>query len=83
MNDIQRMFKIKNNESMFYVKDALNGNKAEYLQRMFPDLRITSYHCEKKLAKIPENISCPYKDHGDHCAYKKCLALCQNYVAMK
>ena len=80
MNDIQRTCNI--NESMFYVKDALNGRKIEYLHRMFPYLRITSYHCEK-LAKIPKNISCPYKDHGDHCAYKKCLALCQDYVANK
>ena len=80
MNDIQRTCNI--NESMFYVKDALNGRKIEYLHRMFPYLRITSYHCEK-LAKIPKNISCPYKDHGDHCAYKTCLTLCQNYVATK
>ena len=80
MNDIHRI--CENNNAIFYVKDALDGRKKEYLRGMFPDLKITSYNCVK-LMNIPTNISCPYKDHGDRCAYKKCLALCQDYVANK
>jgi hypothetical protein len=64
-------------EALFYIKDSDDGRKEKLIKSLFPDLRICTYKCDK-LKAIPKNITCIYREHGSHCAYKRCLALCQN-----
>ena len=65
---------VTNNNAIFYTLD----DKFDVLQKNFPTLRLIRYNI-KDLPEIPYNISCPYKDHGKHCAFKNCIAMCTNY----
>lgn len=68
--------------ALYYVKDQINGKKINTLKHFFPNLRIVNYN-SKNLLHIPNNIKCPYYNHGDFCAYKKCLRLCVHYLSCK
>lgn len=67
--------------SLFYVNDELGGKKIYTVKKIFPNLRILNYNCSNINGKIPENISCPRYNHGECCAYKKCLKLCVHYLS--
>lgn len=66
--------------SIFYVLDNKSGSKIKTLRQHFPKLRLQAY-CKNviELPQIPANISCPWSDHGKHCAYKNCLSMCVDY----
>ena len=83
MKDIRDRFDIQN--TMFYVKDQVNGQKFTQLHLHFPELRMTTYSTSSLInpLDVPDNIHCPYRDHGPYCAYRKCLQLCVYYVSYK
>lgn len=66
--------------SVFYVLDKVDGTKMKTLERYFPELNFVQY--SKSIAELPkvgENITCLWREHGLHCAYKQCLAMCIDY----
>jgi hypothetical protein len=69
-----------NKEATFFILDSPNGSKKKTLQRYFPNLKLINYNKTiDTLLPVPSNISCPFRDHGDHCAYKQCLSMCVDY----
>ena len=73
-NNIYQNFTIEN--AVFYVRDQ----KVKLMKELFREFRIIGYSAEK-LNTIPRNITCPFRCHGKHCAFKKCLLLCQHYLS--
>ena len=70
------------NDALFYVNDHVNGKKINTLNKYLPNFRIVNYNLnEPSQLNIPDNIFCPYYNHGDYCAYKKCLKLCVQYLS--
>lgn len=67
--------------ALFYVNDQINGEKIDTLKKNFPNLRLVNYIYSDKGLEIPENITCPRYNHGEFCAYKKCLKLCVHYLS--
>jgi len=66
----------------FYVLGIDDCTKTTTLQRYFPDMRLICYSKQSELAKVPSNITCPWREHGEHCAYKNCLAMCIDYCKL-
>ena len=64
--NIERML---SKNSIYYVKDAVDGQKIRTLKECFPSLRIVNYS-PTKLQSIPTNTTCPWRNHGSNCAYK-------------
>jgi hypothetical protein len=65
----------------FYVLDTINGSKIKVLQRHFPSFRFVNYgKTIGQLIQTPPNICCSWKEHGEHCAYKQCLAMAIDYL---
>ena len=62
-------------EAIIYVADVEHGTKMKTLKKNFPNWRFISFNKTiPQLPKVPSNISCPWRDHGSHCAY---LFVCQ------
>ena len=78
--DICDRFDIRN--TMFYVKDQIDGQKFTTLHLLFPELNMTTYSISTD-SVVPDNIICPYREHGPYCAYRKCLKLCVDFVSCK
>ena len=70
--------------SLYYVKDRIDGQKIKTLKYYFPGLRIVNYSVSSNdLTTVSNNITCPWRDHGQYCAYIKCLQLCVHYLSCK
>jgi len=73
---ILKTFKVDFDHSTFYsFKD-----KMPTIKRYFPAMRLIAY--SKNLTQLripPENITCPWREHGKHCSYKQCLSLFVDY----
>lgn len=60
--------------------NSIEGAKIKTLQQHFPGVRFIEYSkSADELPKVPDNISCPYRNHGKHCAYKHCLCMFVDY----
>ena len=68
------------NISLFYVIDSPTGSKINTIKKYFPMIRVTNYSLPAT-SLLPENISCPWRQHGIHCAYKQCLLGCLHYIS--
>ena len=67
--------------AIFYVMDQVDGAKINYLKEEFPELNLINYNVVfNSLPLIPHNIKCFHREHGDHCAYLKCMRLYHNYI---
>lgn len=66
------------NTSLFYVIDSPTGSKINTIKKYFPMIRVTNY--TMPYTPLPENISCPWRPHGIHCAYKQCFMGCMHYI---
>jgi hypothetical protein len=80
------MFHIKQSfpqwaSGIFYVMEAQdNGPKVKFIQNEFPDLNIMNYNVTfDNLPYLLGNITCLHREHGPHCAYLKCLRVCNHY----
>ena len=62
-------------KEVFYTRDE---NRMITLKKLFPMLRIVKYE-PYNLQFIPRNIVCPYREHGEYCAYKSCLSMLVDY----
>ena len=69
---------VKYKDDLFYVVDSINGDKINTVKSIFPYLRITNYYM--LFTHVPANIACPWRPHGDFCAYKQCLVGCLHYL---
>jgi len=67
-----------NTNDTFYVLENEDYIKTNVLEKYFPGLRFIQYS-KTVLKDIPSNISCIWRDHGEICAYKHCLAMCTDY----
>ena len=65
-------------ENLFYVVDSSAGDKIKTIKAYFPSLRITNY--SMRFQRVPPNIECPWRPHGDACAYKQCLTAALHYL---
>ena len=66
---------------IFYVMDRHNGQKMKFLKEKLPQLNIVNYNMTfNNLPMISGNIACIYREHGEHCAYLKCVRLCSHYM---
>lgn len=67
----------------FYVMDRMNGIKITYLRQEFPQLNILPYTSVsfRTLPDLDDHHKCPYRDHGKHCAYLKCLKLYKQFTS--
>ena len=81
MHHIKNCFPCCSN-GLFYVMDSQhNGQKVKFLKQEFPELKILNYNITfKSLPNITKNITCLFREHGDHCAYLKCMRLCCHYM---
>ena len=52
--------------------------KSKISSQFFPCLRITNYNMP--IMSVPANINCPWRAHGDFCAYKQCLVGALDYL---
>ena len=70
---------------LFYVMESQpNGQKIKTLKSLFPFLDIVNYNVTfKTLPLLTNNISCLYREHGDHRAYLKCMRMLQHYADSK
>ncbi len=68
-------------EGTFYVMDKINGTKIKFLQEEFPHLNLIAYNTVifKNLPPLAEYEGCKYRDHGKHCAFRKCIQLYHHY----
>lgn len=67
---------------IFYV---IGSQKCAHLMNEFPKLNWCEYclrNWNSDLPKIPPNISCLHRPHGDHCACLKCYRLYQHYITL-
>ena len=65
---------------IFYV---MGKEKTEFLTGEFPDLNFVEYNITfNNLPLLPSNLVCYHREHGEHCAYRKCLRLCHHYVTL-
>ena len=69
--------KLNLNDIYYVVGD---DKKLATMQNLFPQLKLILYKPQKRL-EVPANITCPYKDHGEKCAYLKCLKYVVDYVS--
>jgi hypothetical protein len=62
---------------LFYVLDKVEGPKVKFLKQEFPQLNIVNYNglTFKTLPTPSIHMDCPYRPHGKHCAFQKCLQL--------
>ena len=80
MHHIKKTFSNSAN-SIFYVMDQVDGAKINYLKEEFPELNLINYTMVfNNLPIIPHNIKCFHREHGDHCAYLKCMRLYHHYI---
>jgi hypothetical protein len=78
MRHIMARFELE--ESRFYVMDSPKGAKIGYLRAQFPQLNFVAYG-GVKFATLPKtSVQCPYRIHGEHCAYLKCCRLYEHYT---
>lgn len=63
--------------AMFYVLDKVEGPKVKFLKKEFPELNLVNYNglTFKTLPPAIISMDCPYRPHGKHCAFQKCLQL--------
>lgn len=71
------------NEGIFYVLDTANGPKVQFLTQEFPELRIVNYNglTFKTLPEPRFQMICPFRDHGKHCAFRKCQQLFTHFTS--
>ena len=67
----------------FYVMDAPNGRKLNFLKETFPLLNLVEYPGAtfKSLPEPRYANACPHRDHGKRCAFLKCQRLCTHYLS--
>lgn len=65
-----------NLKSTFYTSEE----KYEIIKKFFPKMRVIVY--EHNSEPVPYYIRCPWKDHGQECAYLNCLRRCVDYLNM-
>lgn len=64
----------------FYV---LGAQKLQFLRRELPRLRLVEYNAT--LSQLPQlclQSTCPYRNHGQHCAVLKCYRLYYHYMML-
>jgi len=68
-------------EGTFFVMDKTKGSKIKFLQDEFPQLNLIAYDAVafRNLPLLAEYERCPYRDHGNHCAFRKCIQLHHHY----
>ena len=63
------------------VTYVMGKEKMDFLQKEFPGLHLVEYNVTfKTLPEIPKTLICPFKEHGEHCTYRKTLRLFQHYT---
>ena len=68
-------------DATFFVLDAVDGCKLNILKEYFPTWRLINYSVKpNSLRKVPQNITCPWREHGLNCAYKRCLLGVLDYL---
>jgi hypothetical protein len=68
------------NKGITYV---MGVQKMNFLMDEFPEMDFCEYHVSMKLLpRLPHNITCPYRNHGDHCACLKCYRLLEHYYEL-
>ena len=81
MHHIEMAFPDYQSGIFYTMESQVNGPKLRYLKKMFPKLNIVNYNVTlNNLPFISPNISCIVRDHGNHCAYLKCLRLLEHYA---
>ena len=68
--------------SIFYVMEKdTNGPKLRLLKKHFPHLNIVNDNISfYDLPPIPQHVKCLHREHGEHCAYFKCLRMITHYI---
>jgi hypothetical protein len=71
-------------DGIFYVLDKPQGAKVKFLSQEFPLLRMVNYTgvTFKTLPEPCYTLECPYRQHGKHCAYRKCLQLYTHFNSL-
>lgn len=69
---------IRNAISSHEVYYTQNEAKKKTLQSLFPTLKVTEFN--GNLPEMPNNIHCPWRDHGPDCAYENCIRMCSSYL---
>ena len=64
---------------IFYVVEDEDDKKIQLLKIHFPTWRFINYKLKQR-TKVPINISCPWREHGENCAYKICLLGVIDYI---
>ena len=58
-------------------------DKMTFLTSEFPELNFAEYHVTfNQLPPLTKNIMCYHRDHGEHCAFRKCMRLYQHYICL-
>ena len=80
------LFPTTNREtSVFYV---MGRQKADYLQRLLPDLKFVNYQeafnvaSLKELCALPSHVRCIHRVHGEHCAMLKCYRMYMHFMSL-
>ena len=70
--------------SIIYILEPQgeNGVKMKTLTELFPTLNLVAYNFEKisSLPLPPINVTCPWMNHGLHCAYLKTIRMYLDYI---
>ena len=68
-------------DGMFYVLDSACGPKVRFLEKEFPQLRLVNYN-GLTFKTLPEtHAACPFREHGEHCAFRKCHQLLTHFTS--
>lgn len=71
-------------DDIYYIIDCDKQRKSKLLKQIVPEIRLIRFKVSRKsLPLISPNITCPIRDHGQHCAYFKCLSMLQMYINTK
>lgn len=84
MRTIMRRF--PNYEQVVFYVTGDSAQKLAFLQQTFPKFNFTlSNMALSTLPLVPWkfNLSCPYRAHGQHCAYLKCVRMAMQYLTLR
>lgn len=66
--------------AVFIVLDRASGPKITFLRQEFPQLNIVhAYNLTFNTLPDSEGMTCPYRNHGKHCAFIKCCQLHKHF----
>ena len=81
MHHIRSVFPQCDNSIFYIMESKASGPKYHFIKSVFPELNLVNYNVKLDgLPTPPDNIVCPYRQHGRHCAYLKCLGMYQDYT---